>query len=1502
MRKTTRLELAFVCYLLTFCISNVLVAGENSNPTNEFNSVATTFVNSLNSETLSNILYSENFLELSSLNFREDAGIFVDNLPTSNYFLNKLYFSEKPLKPFISRNVISANHKLAEELSEAGQINFEGTSLNTYMICYNSISSFTKNMILNNYTGVIQYWEKSSDGGLTWVNVGNAGLTSFNSYANVTSTAIFRAVISNSTLGIIKSDIAILNVIPDDISPRNVTLSTSIVCLGENVTVSSINTFNDNPNITEGDLNNSNPAGWVVNGDPKINFVGSANNTRPDRWQQTNDHPFDTPDGSITFDSKDKKFAIVSGRNYSILETPIFNTLRLTSATVTFDEAFIVGANTSMKIELSLDGGNTYTVTLRDEPYGVGADGIARSNNYSDFSGSNQIVDLSNYIGMPNLKIRFVFDAGNEAVDYKGIWALDAITIPQSPIAIGVIWTDEEGNTIGNSNNINLTPNKVGANSYDVASFFVLDSNGSECQPSSNNTTNVQIYAYDSYTSTASVANANCGNNAVSINAEIRGLNQGVIEVFPAGDSSIAEWIVISGPSGGTFTDSKDPNTVFNTTANGTYTLRWEIKKDPNSSCSATHTDITFAVSECTTIDFDGTDDHIDFGNNFMPSGSFSFEVWVKPNASFGNSKRTILSKSDLSELVTNGIQLYVENGYPIFENNSLKVISPYKIGTDRWYHLAVVSDGTLLSLYIDGIKVQTGSGLSLISNDYRFLVGASHTNASPLTPTDYFFGWMEELRIWDVALSEDQLHMMMNQKIKQSSGNVMGEIIPIAISNGLAWDNLIGYYQMEDISSGYTTSETNNSIKGKLINITTSQERTAPLPYVSTKSSSWYTDATWLRPNVWDPPNSTGINGDTINWNIAIISHNINSGGKDISLLGLLSQSNKLTMANPGQNLNENNSGQALTISHYLELNGNIDLVGESQLIQAQGSVLDTNSAGFIERDQQGTASSYNYNYWSSPVVAQGAANNSNYTIEGIMMDGTNAAAPKILNFGNGVTYADGAFSNPRKVSTYWLYKFRGEDDEYSDWEHIGSSGVLNAGEGYTMKGTSGNAEIATAQNYTFKGKPNNGDISLNVGVDKNYLVGNPYPSALDGKQFILDNINDSGGNNSVNVFNGALYFWDHFGGKTHTLREYIGGYATYNLLGGLPAIATDDRINSTGDIASKTPGRYIPVGQGFFVNTAVIDSTVTISGGDVLFKNKQRTFIREMDAISVFHGQEINVKSTNKEAEEPEKIRISFKSPLGYNRQLLVGADPNASNGFDLGYDAPMNEFNKEDMFWIIGSNEFVIQGVGNFDPDQVLPLGIVVDKEGEFSIQIDSVQNISDEKRIYLKDKLNNVIHDLRKSEYKSTSKAGYIVDRFEIVFYKEEDASQSSDTSEEDTEESENAEGANSANNSTTTEESENTDAIISIEDPKNETIEMSLRYAHLTKEIQILNPQQVVIKDLRLYSMEGGLIAVFGEIPNSKEYRLTVKNYSTGVYTVKCFLENIVISKNIIIKN
>ena len=166
--------------------------------------------------------------------------------------------------------------------------------------------------------------------------------------------------------------------------------------------------------------------------------------------------------------------------------------------------------------------------------------------------------------------------------------------------------------------------------------------------------------------------------------------------------------------------------------------------------------------------------------------------------------------------------------------------------------------------------------------------------------------------------------------------------------------------------------------------------------------------------------------------------------------------------------------------------------------------------------------------------------------------------------------------------------------------------------------------------------------------------MIGNPYPSAIDAEEFILDNMSiaDGGNNATGTIFNGALYFWDHFGEQnTHNLAGYVGGYATRNLTGGAVAISNDARINNNLTSGTKVPGQYIPVNQGFFVSTLIdgFDNDngtplITVDGGDIVFNNSQRVFATEDGSTSMFMKSS-NIKGKNSASNRDNTPRIKLK-----------------------------------------------------------------------------------------------------------------------------------------------------------------------------------------------------------------------------------------------------------------
>ena len=734
-------------------------------------------------------------------------------------------------------------------------------------------------------------------------------------------------------------------------------------------------------------------------------------------------------------------------------------------------------------------------------------------------------------------------------------------------------------------------------------------------------------------------------------------------------------------------------------------------------------------------LDFDGRNDYGQGTGVLGGLANASLMAWVDLNSAFA-SDGVVVGQNNFHIRITSGKNLEaVVNGTTLNYNTT-------SLNSSQWTHVGAVYGGGFLKLYLNGVMVKSTALSGSINADATLLT----IGKDPSTNTKFFKGKIDEVRVFNVALTDAQFQRMVYQEIQNSSTKVRGLIIPKDVGS-LPFANVLRYYRMDtykdDIIDDLTTTSIDAGTGMKIYNHKNIYVQQAPMPFITERTGSFATAVNSPTKDI------RGLDIMDQDWSIVQVKHNITETSNNTDAGMIVDSGVTIVMNNDNKIQND----------WYLKLNGKIDLQGKSQLVQTINSDLDVTSAGYIERDQQGQSNKFNYNYWSSPVCGINTiSNNNSYTVDSIMKDGTDPANIKNITW---VTGYDGSATSPISLSNYWIFKFQNVSPVYANWAKVGQTGSLLAGQGFTMKGSG----TATAtQNYTFVGKPNNGSITSPIAANSSNLSGNPYPSALDAYAFIDDNIAST---------TGTLYFWEHYStNSSHVLAAYQGGYATLNKTGTTPPAAPAGI--STAGSSSRRPGRYIPVGQGFFLSG-------NATGGTISFNNNQRAFIKEDDAVNsnVLFRQSatvspVVVNQINKQDAIPEevnftKIRLGFLSSDNYRRELLLGfMNENATSEIDPGYDAIQFDTQSSDIYFLNNSTKLVIQGDSYFDSSRVFPIGVKTAKDGKVKLILDKAEYFDQNSNIYIYDNVTNIYHDIRNEEFEVNLPAGTVNDRFSLRF--------------------------------------------------------------------------------------------------------------------------------------
>ena len=323
-------------------------------------------------------------------------------------------------------------------------------------------------------------------------------------------------------------------------------------------------------------------------------------------------------------------------------------------------------------------------------------------------------------------------------------------------------------------------------------------------------------------------------------------------------------------------------------------------------------------------------------------------------------------------------------------------------------------------------------------------------------------------------------------------------------------------------------------------------------------------------------------------------------------------------------------------------------------------------------------------------------------------------------------------AFSPNTVATRFYQYLYTGTTTPTA-YQSVTPTTNFLAGKGYMIRvDNTWSSTVASSYNGQFTGVPTNGIVNQSTGIGYN-LLGNPYASPIDADTFLADNT-------SI----GTLYFW------TNTTAASAGVYpqnnfAAYTTLGGTAAFGS-----------GVIPNGMIQTGQGFYVQASAADV--------VDFNNAQR--VNASTSTQFFRTS--NQANTTVSA---EKHRIWFNlndANASYN-QMLLGYMQGATNGFDNMIDGKVLDDTKPTLFNVVNADKYIIQGRSlPFTDLDVVPLGLKVVTPGTYSISIENVDGLFTSQDIFIKDKYNNTIHDVKQTPYSFSSQDGTFTDRFEVVY--------------------------------------------------------------------------------------------------------------------------------------
>jgi len=184
---------------------------------------------------------------------------------------------------------------------------------------------------------------------------------------------------------------------------------------------------------------------------------------------------------------------------------------------------------------------------------------------------------------------------------------------------------------------------------------------------------------------------------------------------------------------------------------------------------------------------------------------AFSMSCWVYPGANtnhggiIGFRNNTDADFYLLQLQNTNNIEARFRNSSGV----NYDIIAANTLDFNQWQHLAFTYDGSYIRLYKNGNLVDsTAANGTITQTTQSFNLGILDYQGSPF----HLNGRLDEIRLWDVALSQNEIIGWMCTPIDLTHPN---------------YSNLMGYWKLNDGNGTLVSDASPNSLDGTLYNAT---------------------------------------------------------------------------------------------------------------------------------------------------------------------------------------------------------------------------------------------------------------------------------------------------------------------------------------------------------------------------------------------------------------------------------------------------------------------------------------------------------------------------------------------------------------------------------------------------------------------------------------------------------------------------------------------------------